>query len=52
MSCLFGILAVIFLIGAPLVSAQEPDASYPFADVVGEWKLKDDRFQQVWDGAP
>ena len=27
-------------------AAEEP---YPFERFVGEWKLKDDRFQQVWD---
>lgn len=32
------------------VSADEGEPGYAFEKFLGEWKLKDDRFQQVWDG--
>jgi hypothetical protein len=39
-------------LAAPLspLGAQDDTVANPFERFVGEWKLKDDRFQQVWDG--
>ena len=43
-------LGAALLIGSATVSAQDTEPPYAFERFVGEWKLKDDRFQQVWDG--
>ena len=43
-------LGCALLACASVSSAQEPQTPYPFERFVGEWKLKEDRFQQVWDG--
>lgn len=47
LSRLFG--AVLF-VSSVSVFAQGSEPPYAFERFVGEWKLKDDRFQQVWDG--
>ncbi|MEM7688165.1 MAG: hypothetical protein AAF291_04015 [Pseudomonadota bacterium] len=44
------ILGLALLANASALSAQEDETSYAFDRFVGEWKLKNDRFQQVWDG--
>lgn len=36
--------------GALAASYDSEPQNYVFERFVGEWKLKDDRFQQVWDG--
>ncbi|MEL7446245.1 MAG: hypothetical protein AAGK02_10580 [Pseudomonadota bacterium] len=43
-----GVLLV--LLGNSVAIANDTIQPYPFQRFVGEWKLKDDRFQQVWDG--
>ncbi len=45
-----GLLAIALWAGAPSVAAQKTEPSYAFSRFVGEWKLKDDQFQQVLDG--
>lgn len=53
MKSLVVILTACALAGlaAPSSQAQtSPSAENPFAAFVGQWTLKDDRFQQVWDG--
>lgn len=40
-----GVLAAL-LISSPAMAQENP-----FSRFVGEWTLKDDRFQQVWDGS-
>ena len=46
-----GLIAIFLLTAGPSLVAQDnPETSAPFARFIGEWKLKDDRFQQVWDG--
>ena len=47
----FSLCAALALLAAT-GTAQEngPERPYPFERFVGEWKLKDDQFQQVWDG--
>ncbi len=44
------LLWAALLLSSVGVSAQDQASSYAFERFVGEWKLKDDRFQQVWDG--
>jgi len=34
----------------PSMAHAEPTEAFPFQAFVGEWTLKDDIFQQVWDG--
>ena len=45
-----GLVACLALATAAPAISQEPNESNAFARFVGEWKLKDDTFQQVWDG--
>ena len=47
------LLVCFALVSLPLSAAADisaPVKRYPFERFVGVWKLKDDRFQQVWDG--
>jgi hypothetical protein len=44
-------LMIAALVAAtPAATRQDPRAANPFARFFGEWTLKGDRFQQVWDG--
>ncbi len=43
-------LVVISCQSASSAQAAQDGPVYPFAAFVGEWTLKDDQFQQVWDG--
>lgn len=44
--------AAIALLASPATTGQVSTGDdYPFHRFVGTWKLKDDRFQQVWDGS-
>ncbi len=45
---LIPIFALLF--SASLQAEDASENSSPFAPFLGEWKLKDDTFQQVWDG--
>jgi hypothetical protein len=48
-SCSAALIAAL-LVSAPAAAQQSPQAGNPFARFFGEWTLKGDRFQQVWDG--
>ncbi|MEM9232609.1 MAG: hypothetical protein AAGA69_00040 [Pseudomonadota bacterium] len=45
-------ITLFLMVAAALfpVQAQEMPRTNPFASFFGEWTLKDDKFQQVWDG--
>ena len=45
-------LIAMLLAAVPAAAAPEqaPPRANPFARFFGDWTLKDDRFQQVWDG--
>ncbi|KWV92954.1 hypothetical protein [Erythrobacter sp. YT30] len=48
------ILARLALLAAFLTApalAEEEHEAYPFERFEGSWTLKDDRFEQIWDGA-
>lgn len=46
------LVALTMMSSTSLAASDESGAPapYPFERFVGEWKLKNDRFQQVWDG--
>lgn len=43
-------LAILVALSPASAQQADHDDAYAFERFIGEWKLKDDRFQQVWDG--
>ncbi len=43
-------LALSFSPAGSIAFAEDTQPVYPFEQFLGEWKLKEGRFQQVWDG--